>query len=373
MATFGTGTITSANIADSAITTVKIANNAITTAKINDGEIVSADLNQNSAFVFNEDGNDNDTRIEGLTDINLFLVDASTDRVGMGIATPDTKLHVHNATSGVVDAFADTILTLENNAAGFLSILTPDANERGILFGEASSSVAGGIIYNSSTTLDGFQFRVNGNSTKLVIDGNGNIGIGTSSFGTSAVGTLAIKAGTAPTANVVDVAQIYVDTAGLIKYRDDTGGVHTLGTAGSTETFGAGKETKTAEATWTTSFSTTSATFVDLTDATVTISGLDSGKTYSLFAVTSFGLLNLTSGAIVEVQIVIDSTAKGTLQSRDNGSAGDRFPFSVNGMKRGVTGATSYIAKLQVNTSSGTATVNLDLDNQQIMLIAMEE
>ncbi len=44
--------------------------------------------------VFNEAGNDADFRIEGDTDANCFFVDASTDRIGIGGATPGSKLDV---------------------------------------------------------------------------------------------------------------------------------------------------------------------------------------------------------------------------------------------------------------------------------------
>lgn len=48
-----------------------------------------------SGLVVNENGNDADTRIEGDTDVNLVFVDASTDRVGIGTATPACKLDVN--------------------------------------------------------------------------------------------------------------------------------------------------------------------------------------------------------------------------------------------------------------------------------------
>lgn len=48
----------------------------------------------NGAVVINEQGNDADTRIEGDTDANLVYTDASTDRVGIGTATPNNKLDV---------------------------------------------------------------------------------------------------------------------------------------------------------------------------------------------------------------------------------------------------------------------------------------
>lgn len=44
--------------------------------------------------VINEDGNDADTRMEGDTDVNNFYLDASTNRIGLGTATPAEKLNV---------------------------------------------------------------------------------------------------------------------------------------------------------------------------------------------------------------------------------------------------------------------------------------
>jgi uncharacterized membrane protein len=44
--------------------------------------------------IINEDGADNDTRFEGDTDANLFKLDASTDRIGIGVASPGDKFAV---------------------------------------------------------------------------------------------------------------------------------------------------------------------------------------------------------------------------------------------------------------------------------------
>lgn len=49
------------------------------------------------ANVFNDAGADVDQRIEGDTDPNLVFVDASTDRVGIGTATPTAKLQVNGS------------------------------------------------------------------------------------------------------------------------------------------------------------------------------------------------------------------------------------------------------------------------------------
>ncbi len=52
-------------------------------------------LKPNSENVFNEEGGDMDLRVEGDTDANLITVDASADRVGIGVAAPAAKLDVN--------------------------------------------------------------------------------------------------------------------------------------------------------------------------------------------------------------------------------------------------------------------------------------
>jgi cytoskeletal protein CcmA (bactofilin family) len=49
------------------------------------------------SFVFNEAGADKDFRIEGDTNANLFVADASTDKIGIGVAVPTSRLHVQNS------------------------------------------------------------------------------------------------------------------------------------------------------------------------------------------------------------------------------------------------------------------------------------
>jgi hypothetical protein len=54
----------------------------------------NATLDVRGTVIINDDGEDADTRIEGDTDPDLIHTDASTDRVGIGIAAPTEKLDV---------------------------------------------------------------------------------------------------------------------------------------------------------------------------------------------------------------------------------------------------------------------------------------
>jgi hypothetical protein len=51
--------------------------------------------NAEGGAVFNQDAKDYDLRVEGVSDPDLLHVDASTDRVGIGTATPGKKLEVN--------------------------------------------------------------------------------------------------------------------------------------------------------------------------------------------------------------------------------------------------------------------------------------
>ena len=132
--------------------------------RLDDNTISSTDINGNINLSPNGTGS---------------LAVSTTAIIGSTSLNPDTKLHVTDGSAGIVAAFVGTIATFESSGAGYLSILTPDVSTSGILFGEPSNNLAGGIFYNDPGSQDGFQFRVNGNQTKMVIESDGAVGIGT--------------------------------------------------------------------------------------------------------------------------------------------------------------------------------------------------
>ena len=108
----------------------------------------------------------------------LFVDNAG--RVGIGTTSPDNTLHVHKGSSGVVTGYFNAPLVVENSTNAYINLLSPDATERGLLFGSPSSgTTSGGIIYNAAATLEGFQIRTGGNVNRMVIDSSGDVGIGT--------------------------------------------------------------------------------------------------------------------------------------------------------------------------------------------------
>jgi hypothetical protein len=74
-----------------------------------------------AANVWNDAGADVDQRMEGDTDANLFFLDASTDRVGFGTATPTAKVQVNGSFAGPLPITVTTDYTV---AAGALAVIS---------------------------------------------------------------------------------------------------------------------------------------------------------------------------------------------------------------------------------------------------------
>jgi hypothetical protein len=107
---------------------------------------------------------------------NAFLNYAQN--VGIGTITPFSPLHIKaNGGAGGVLPFFSTG-TFENAGNTYLSLLTPNANEAGVIFGLNSNNISGSIVYNYAATPKGLQFRTQNNVTQMVIDSFGRVGIG---------------------------------------------------------------------------------------------------------------------------------------------------------------------------------------------------
>jgi len=120
-------------------------------------------------------------------DTNTLFVDSSNNRVGIGISSPDGRLHVHTASAGSVTANSDADdLVVENNGHAGINILSPDANRSAIQFGHTSDNLQLQIRHDGGTSLsqiisdDPIALWTNG-SERARIDSSGNLLVGTTS------------------------------------------------------------------------------------------------------------------------------------------------------------------------------------------------
>jgi len=119
----------------------------------------------------------NNGKIHFTTNSTPRVTITNTGNTGIGTMDPQARLHVSNGSSGYSGGYFPGAI-IEGSGDTYLSFLTPDFYEKGILFGKVSNIASGGIIYNGVGQPNGFQFRTNDNTTKMVIDQTGNVGIG---------------------------------------------------------------------------------------------------------------------------------------------------------------------------------------------------
>jgi hypothetical protein len=96
-------------------------------------------------------------------------------KIGIGISSPSSKLHVMKNTSGLIPN-SNSILTVENDDNTYLNLLS--TSESGLLFGGNGNATNGAITYNSPGFSNSLSFRTNNNTNRMVISSTGNIAIG---------------------------------------------------------------------------------------------------------------------------------------------------------------------------------------------------
>jgi hypothetical protein len=123
--------------------------------------IVTENLTVNKATVLNESGGDNDTRIEGDTDANLFFVDASTDRIGVGTDTPGAKFDI---VDGANNSTGQLRLTNSGSFGTRMGFVSTSTNGRTYQIGSNFAVGAGEFsIYDATASAERLQISASGN------------------------------------------------------------------------------------------------------------------------------------------------------------------------------------------------------------------
>jgi hypothetical protein len=144
-------------------------------------------------FRITQTGSGNAIVVEDETnpDATPFVV-AADGRVGIGLTAPlsSYKLHVRNGTATNSVAAAGTVATFESSGVTYITVLSPDSLNGGLIYGSNSDRFGAYHIWNHdnnalyiATAKSGatMRFLTDEQTEQMRIDSSGNVGIGTTS------------------------------------------------------------------------------------------------------------------------------------------------------------------------------------------------
>jgi len=150
-------------------------------------ENTSSAANQNYGLRLRGGSSSVDTAliIEDYDGANVLLTVKGDGNVGIG-GSPLSTLHVIGGDAGTVNPVASDAITFENDGNLYINLLTPSANEAGIMWGEDGDSNVSGIFY--SHVNDNFYINTKNTASALYINDSGQVLIGDTANANMTVG-----------------------------------------------------------------------------------------------------------------------------------------------------------------------------------------
>jgi hypothetical protein len=167
----------------------------------------------------------------GLTvDTTTLVADAALDRVGVGTASPQTRLEVRKDLAYTTEADITRIAVNNADATGLCAFsLYSGTSEKGRMQYNNNAAGPQNVFF---TTIPAIPFFIGtNNAIRMTVTATGNIGFGTTDQFGSGVGVIGVaNRTTAPTTNPTGGGVLYVES-GALKYRGSSGTVTTLAAA----------------------------------------------------------------------------------------------------------------------------------------------
>ena len=127
-------------------------------------------LTTTAGSIFNQNGGDYDFRVEGDTEQNLFFVDASTDRVGIGTNAPSDIIDVQKNQNATTNFYLQNTDTTDTSSRAYLNIVS---GNRTLQLGAINADHA----YINAPSGANLYFQ-DGGSTNMTIEADGTVNVG---------------------------------------------------------------------------------------------------------------------------------------------------------------------------------------------------
>ena len=163
-----------------------------------------------------------------------------TGGVAVGAASTEAPFHVTEGSAGLVTASASASGVFERSGANYVQLLSPDASERGLIFGSPANAAMAGIFYTNGGAMS---LRTGGNATRMVVTDAGLVGIGTAApeaalhvRSTDSLGTIIVTPGVADTQSQLLLAEnTSASNAMMARYNGATNNLEVRGLAANVE------------------------------------------------------------------------------------------------------------------------------------------
>tara|TARA_Y100000592_G_C5481309_1_gene325734 strand:+ start:5689 stop:8298 length:2610 start_codon:yes stop_codon:yes gene_type:complete len=156
-----------------------------------------------------------------IVDTDTLKVDSTGDKVGIGIANPEGKLHVYTGDASIAPSALADELVVEGAGSTGISILTPNNQVGRLYFGDSDNAARAYVLYDHS--IDMMKFSV-ASGNRLVINDAGNVGIGTEAPNErlTVEGAISLDYISSPSATA-GYGKLYAKTDNVLYFMDGTG------------------------------------------------------------------------------------------------------------------------------------------------------
>ena len=79
-------------------------------------------------------------------DIGKIFVPSIQTTFGIGTDSPDTTLHVNKGSAGTIASDSNAVLTVENSNHSLIKILSPEAKDGAVMFGNPTDGALDGRV-----------------------------------------------------------------------------------------------------------------------------------------------------------------------------------------------------------------------------------